>query len=176
MVTESNRPVIAWENFWTGWKRCPTGAAAFSSRFSTASFQLGRNALRECGACPGGTFENSPAFQRRERWTKNLRPEGTVEVWVERGWRFNRPFGTGPGRWTPPSVETPGYNRMSLRDSSTNSRRTSGSITLPCLKPTTIGGSKRSPTGCPMTGSSSPKTRARPRHDYVRCPARHRST
>ncbi len=31
---ESNRPVIAWENFWTGWKRCPTGVATYTERCS----------------------------------------------------------------------------------------------------------------------------------------------
>ncbi len=38
--------------------------------------------------CPGGTVENSPAFQRRERATKRPRPEGTVEITVGTGWRF----------------------------------------------------------------------------------------
>ncbi len=38
--------------------------------------------------CPGGTVENSPAFQRRERATKRPRPEGTVEITVGIGRRF----------------------------------------------------------------------------------------
>ena len=38
--------------------------------------------------CPGGTFDNSPAFQRRERSTKRPRPEGTVEARVGTGRRF----------------------------------------------------------------------------------------
>lgn len=34
-------------------------------------------------ACPGGTFDNSPAFQRREEYV-SIRPEGTVEI-LKRG-------------------------------------------------------------------------------------------
>ncbi len=40
---EPNRLVFALENFRTGWKRCPTGAADRITRFSTASFRLSRN-------------------------------------------------------------------------------------------------------------------------------------
>ena len=41
-------------------------------------------------------------------------PKGRLESWWKRG--FNRPFGTDFGWCVPPSVETLGYCRMSLRD------------------------------------------------------------
>ncbi len=45
--------------------------------------------------CSGETrAENSPVFQRRERWTQSPRPEGTVEARVGTVWKFSRPFGT----------------------------------------------------------------------------------
>jgi hypothetical protein len=61
---------------------------------------------------PGGIFENSPAFQRRDSGPKDeLSPEGTIEgdtSPVPSGLRFLEPQ---------PGVETPGYSRLSLRDS-----------------------------------------------------------
>ena len=80
------------------------------------------NALREFSeSCvPEGQRENSPAFQRRERWTGRLSPEGTAEVLRGSVRGFIRPFGTGPCWFVPPGVETPGYCRLSLRDKHPN--------------------------------------------------------
>lgn len=42
----------------------------------------GNLGMTEEGGCdirPGGTFDNSPAFQRREHSGKPTRPEGTIE-------------------------------------------------------------------------------------------------
>jgi len=64
---------------------------------------------------PEGQRESSPAFQRREGPRKNLSPEGTAER--VRGRAIFQPslrdlFWCG----LPPSVETPGYFHLSLRD------------------------------------------------------------
>ena len=60
--------------------------------------------------CPGGTNENSPAFQRWERCRRARVPKGRLNA---RG--LSRPFGTHPaGRG--PNVETLGYSQQSLRD------------------------------------------------------------
>jgi hypothetical protein len=32
--------------------------------------------------CPGGTLENSPAFQRREQRQNQMSPAGTTEDWI----------------------------------------------------------------------------------------------
>src|SRR6266436_3219447 len=66
-------------------------------------------------ACPEGTYENSPAFQRRDSRRTPPSPEGTAEL--------PRPFASiQPSRLDSNAldhlhgVETPGYCRMSLRD------------------------------------------------------------
>ena len=50
--------------------------------------------------CPGGTFENSPAFQRRVRSDRWLSPEGTAELVV-----LSRPFGTWHAQATSPALK-----------------------------------------------------------------------
>src|SRR5437870_403160 len=46
--------------------------------------------MSESGLCPGGTFENSPAFQRWEKGSIQPSPEGTAETVQS----FSRPCGT----------------------------------------------------------------------------------
>ena len=60
---------------------------------------------------PEGMLENSPAFQRRDTGAKHDRsPEGTAEADVS-----GVPSGLMPPK-PQPGVETPGYSRLSLRD------------------------------------------------------------
>src|SRR5437660_5907847 len=62
-------------------------------------------------AVPEGLHENSPAFQRRERWPEVSSPEGTSE---------SRSFVSlcqpslrdSFGGWPRPGVETPGYSHF----------------------------------------------------------------
>ena len=61
--------------------------------------------------CPGGTGENSPAFQRWVRTSRSISPEGTTE-----GGRVRPSLRDLSRRDLQPSVETPGYSRLSLRD------------------------------------------------------------
>jgi hypothetical protein len=44
-------------------------------------------------------------------------PEGTAESWPLQPHHFSRPFGTRHSWLVRPGVETPGYCRLSLRDS-----------------------------------------------------------
>jgi len=69
--------------------------------------------------CPGGTIDNSPAFQRGVGWPGRASPEGTAENPI-RNWHMDGcpqpslrdgfPWAVGP------SVETLGYSHGSLRD------------------------------------------------------------
>ena len=60
---------------------------------------------------PGGIVETSPAFQRWDQRSRGLSPEGTVEV-QQRQPSLRDLCPVAP----PPSVETLGYCRSSLRD------------------------------------------------------------
>ncbi len=66
-------------------------------RCGTGRMPVLPNCIGSAKACPGGTFDNSPAFQRRERATKSSRPEGTVEITVGTGWRFTGGERSRPG-------------------------------------------------------------------------------
>ena len=60
--------------------------------------------------CPGGTNENSPAFQRRDEANPRRSPEGTAEIMsrmsgIRPSLRDSKPPDTFPG------VSTPGYFR-----------------------------------------------------------------
>ena len=70
--------------------------------------------------CPGGTTENSPAFQR---WVNvleiELSPAGTKDAFETAGATaggFFRPYGTRFPLPSIPTVETVGYCLASLRD------------------------------------------------------------
>src|SRR5437899_4055014 len=70
------------------------------------------NAFRKFGnECPGGTDENSPAFQRWDVCHTRTSPEGTAERWrdpvhVQPSLRDSNSPDVLPG------VETPGYSRV----------------------------------------------------------------
>ena len=49
---------------------------------------------------PGGTNDNSPAFQRWDRSHRALSPEGTVETRC-----LSRPFGTNPAGHAHPALK-----------------------------------------------------------------------
>src|SRR5438445_2516124 len=73
--------------------------------------------------CPGGTHENSPAFQRWDACHANTSPEGTAErrcrrVLVQPSLRDSISIDHDPG------VETPGIIGMSLRDKLSSNFRT----------------------------------------------------
>ncbi len=59
-------------------------------------------------SCPGGTFEDSPTFQRRVRRCHGISPEGTADEAVGNG-DFSRPCGTNTSAWP-----TPTFQRLSL--------------------------------------------------------------
>jgi hypothetical protein len=73
--------------------------------------------------CPGGTIENSPAFQRWVGRQKVESPAGTAEIGLRtrRKWcgrqvqshpsSFSRPFGTCVPGGMFPGVKTPGYSQ-----------------------------------------------------------------
>ena len=72
---------------------------------------------------PEGIVETSPAFQRWDQRSRGLSPEGTVEV--QQGQPSLRDFSPiAP----PPSVETLGYCRSSLRDGRRAGKKGSGLI------------------------------------------------
>ena len=59
---------------------------------------------------PGGTNENSPAFQRRVRIGKVISPGGTADpADLGHNGAFNRPFGTHGNLKSTPGAEAPGY-------------------------------------------------------------------
>src|SRR5690606_1795045 len=69
--------------------------------------------------CPGGTPENSPAFQRRGTDHNGISPEGMAEYTpaLEAPTSLSAvPLGLVPIQMKP-GVETPGYSHKSLRDS-----------------------------------------------------------
>src|SRR5690554_4087102 len=69
--------------------------------------------------CPGGTPENSPAFQRRGTDHNGISPEGTAEYTpaLEAPTTLSAvPLGLVPIQMKP-GVETPDYSHKSLRDS-----------------------------------------------------------
>src|SRR5690606_24226575 len=69
--------------------------------------------------CPGGTPENSPAFQRRGTDHNGISPEGMAEYTpaLEAPTTLSAvPLGLVPIQMKP-GVETPGYSHKSLRDS-----------------------------------------------------------
>ena len=65
------------------------------------------------GVCSEGTFENSPAFQRREQWKQSQVPQGRPRLSDLNLQPFLRNWGHS-GKV--PGVETPGYFQTSLRD------------------------------------------------------------
>jgi hypothetical protein len=72
-------------------------------------------------SCPGGTTENSPAFQRWV-WTPGRpSPEGTADTAPS----VSRPFGTNVTNHASPNAEALGYFRKSLRDDVQHSSVTS---------------------------------------------------
>ncbi len=103
----------------------PTGATGTgrAPQFNRASVPAPRRlgAQRSPNLRPGGTPENSPAFQRRDQARNHTSPEGTAESREKPSptrHRFSRPFGTcSPDPRIP--AEVPGYFRMSLRDKRT---------------------------------------------------------
>src|SRR5438445_2692055 len=56
-----------------------------------AVLRPGRTDAHESASCPGGTSDNSPAFQRRVAPRRGTSPEGTAEI-HDSG--FSRPSGT----------------------------------------------------------------------------------
>ena len=62
--------------------------------------------------CPGGTFENSPAFQRRGMYKRRPSPEGTAEI----NRRLSRPFGTYSTTHPHPALKRRAILMTSLRD------------------------------------------------------------
>src|SRR5437899_1099308 len=78
---------------------------------TTSRNSAGTPCLSEIGnACPGGTGENSPAFQRWDACHARISPEGTAESWCRRlpvqpSFRDSNSIDHNPG------VETPGYHR-----------------------------------------------------------------
>jgi hypothetical protein len=86
---------------------------------------VGRGRWGGLGLCPEGTTERSPAFQRRVSGTiESVRPEGTVEYQdsAQSSLRDESPLSGFPG------VETPGYCRVSLRDTPTGTQSGSEKI------------------------------------------------
>src|SRR5947208_1385702 len=68
---------------------------------------------------PGGTNENSPAFQRWGRRSGGISPVGTAERLLSRNHGSAVPTGLFEST-AQPGVETPGYCRLSLRDKPLN--------------------------------------------------------
>ena len=67
--------------------------------------------LRTLAVCPGGTSENSPAFQRWDRCRIVLSPAGTAEPAC-----LQPSLRDSCHTTSTPSVETLGYSHPSLRD------------------------------------------------------------
>ncbi len=88
---------------------------------------------RPPASCPGGTSENSPAFQRRDQPADKPRPEGTAEsaAWhtpARRSVALSAPSLQASLRdagslGVVPGAEAPGYSRVSLRDKASGRAR-----------------------------------------------------
>jgi len=79
----------------------PPGCAALVSTRAGDAVEAKANAV---GPRPGGTYENSPTFQRWVQPRRMISPEGTADKTVEKG-HLSRPFGTHAPAWPNPTLK-----------------------------------------------------------------------
>src|SRR6266851_3533268 len=85
-------------------------------------FDLFASLSRALQRCPGGTSDNSPAYQRRERGPVRLSPDGTAE-WKQTGAAIQASLRDSTVFVRCVGVETPGCFYKSLRDRSLRNLR-----------------------------------------------------
>jgi len=82
-------------------------------------------------ACPEGTCENSPAFQRWVHWPKDPVPKGRLRMRPLACGPFSRPFGTCGRSALFPALKRRAILRTSLRDEANAIRRRASPKILP---------------------------------------------